>query len=106
MILQQINYLPTWKNMVISLPEVLGRQKISHQSIRSLCVSALLRFEVIERVHPFIEKRAYIMSNQSSLFGADDTPPANKKTTPASQKCTEGTGEPLAARMRPRTLDE
>ena len=50
------------------------------------------------------------MSNQSSLFGADDTPPSGKKTTPtpssASQKHTTMPGEPLAARMRPRTLDE
>ncbi len=46
------------------------------------------------------------MSNQSSLFGSDDSPgaPANKKTQPAKESITPG--EPLAARMRPRTLDE
>src|SRR6266566_5692769 len=37
------------------------------------------------------------MPDQSSLFGSDITP-TTKKNTP--------TGEPLAARMRPRTLDE
>src|SRR6266571_4554403 len=46
------------------------------------------------------------MSNQSSLFGSDDShgAPANKKTQPAKESITPG--EPLAARMRPRTLDE
>src|SRR5437764_14726603 len=37
------------------------------------------------------------MPDQSSLFGSDITP-STKKNIP--------TGEPLAARMRPRTLDE
>jgi putative ATPase len=64
------------------------------------------------------------MPDQTSLFGSDDMPPANKAEAGANQKAgTErhaelaataatttatGTreGEPLAARMRPRTLDE
>jgi len=49
------------------------------------------------------------MADQSSLFGADDVPPANKKTAssqPRSPKKYITPGEPLAARMRPRTLDE
>src|SRR5947209_14686453 len=49
------------------------------------------------------------MADQSSLFGADDVPPANKKTAssqPTSPKKYITPGEPLAARMRPRTLDE
>ncbi len=37
------------------------------------------------------------MPDQSSLFGSDTTPSTKKNTS---------TGEPLAARMRPRTLDE
>src|SRR5712692_10314742 len=37
------------------------------------------------------------MPDQSSLFGSDITPSTIKNTS---------TGEPLAARMRPRTLDE
>jgi putative ATPase len=37
------------------------------------------------------------MPDQSSLFGSDITPSTKKNTS---------TGEPLAARMRPRTLDE
>src|SRR2546423_13394879 len=49
MILQRISCPPTWKNIVISSPGVLGHQQISHRSIRSLCVSALLCFEVIEK---------------------------------------------------------
>src|SRR5712691_116395 len=41
------------------------------------------------------------MPDQTSLFGADNTPPSKKNTPP-----TAAPGEPLAARMRPRTLDE
>ena len=44
------------------------------------------------------------MSNQSSLFGSDDSVPANKKAQPARESVAPR--EPLAARMRPRTLDE
>src|SRR3989440_184606 len=44
------------------------------------------------------------MSNQSSLFGSDDSTPANKKAQPARESIASR--EPLAARMRPRTLDE
>ena len=40
------------------------------------------------------------MPDQSSLFGSDSVPSV-QKNTPATS-----TGEPLAARMRPRTLDE
>lgn len=45
------------------------------------------------------------MPEQSSLFGSDDTSTQKKNipTTPSSQTTA---GEPLAARMRPRTLDE
>ena len=49
------------------------------------------------------------MTDQSSLFGADDVSPANKKTAssqPGPPKKNMTPGEPLAARMRPRTLDE
>jgi putative ATPase len=41
--------------------------------------------------------KSTIMPDQSSLFGSDITPSTKKKTP---------TGEPLAARMRPLTLDE
>jgi putative ATPase len=41
------------------------------------------------------------MTDQLSLFGSDDTPSNQKNTPPATT-----VGEPLAARMRPRTLDE
>src|SRR5947209_3746274 len=44
------------------------------------------------------------MSNQSSLFGSDDSAPANKKAQRAKESVAPR--EPLAARMRPRTLDE
>jgi putative ATPase len=44
------------------------------------------------------------MSNQSSLFGSDDSAPTTKKAQSAKEIATSG--EPLAARMRPRTLDE
>jgi putative ATPase len=40
------------------------------------------------------------MTDQSSLFGTDTTPSGKKKSSPTSA------GEPLAARMRPHTLDE
>ncbi len=50
------------------------------------------------------------MPDQTSLFGSDDTAPAQKAAVGANTnaKKTAGTeeGEPLAARMRPRTLDE
>ncbi|MBV9230046.1 MAG: AAA family ATPase, partial [Chloroflexi bacterium] len=41
------------------------------------------------------------MTDQLSLFGADDTPSNQKNAPPAP-----AAGEPLAARMRPHTLDE
>jgi putative ATPase len=41
------------------------------------------------------------MTDQVSLFGTDISSSLQKNTSP-----TTGTGEPLAARMRPRTLDE
>jgi putative ATPase len=44
------------------------------------------------------------MSNQSSLFGSDDSAPTHKKAQAPKEGVTSG--EPLAARMRPRTLDE
>src|SRR5256884_6717903 len=44
------------------------------------------------------------MSNQSSLFGSDDSAPAAKKAQAARGNVKPE--EPLAARMRPRTLDE
>src|SRR5438477_2370820 len=44
------------------------------------------------------------MSNQSSLFGSDDSVPATKKAQAARESVKPE--EPLAARMRPRTLDE
>src|SRR6266581_8803513 len=44
------------------------------------------------------------MSNQSSLFGSDDSSPTTKKAQSAKETVTSG--EPLAARMRPRALDE
>src|SRR5205809_4157370 len=40
------------------------------------------------------------MADQASLFGSGNTPPVQKNTTPSISE------EPLAARMRPRTLDE
>src|SRR5205085_411838 len=45
------------------------------------------------------------MPDQSSLFGSD-IPPSIKKQTPSSTASSTHAGEPLAARMRPRTLDE
>ncbi len=45
------------------------------------------------------------MPDQSSLFGSD-MPPSTKKQTPPSTTSSTHAGEPLAARMRPRTLDE
>src|SRR5260370_7171334 len=44
------------------------------------------------------------MSNQSSLFGSDEGAPAAKKAQAARESVKSE--EPLAARMRPRTLDE
>src|SRR5258706_8719877 len=49
------------------------------------------------------------MPNQSSLFGSDDVPAPQKKAgQPVSMSAKDSVtpGEPLAARMRPRTLDE
>ncbi len=49
------------------------------------------------------------MPDQSSLFESDDVPPPQKKTgraAPIAAKDSVKPGEPLAARMRPRTLDE
>src|SRR5579863_2072692 len=50
------------------------------------------------------------MTEQSSLFGAQGVPPEKKKATPVgtdvSNLQSQTAGEPLAARMRPRTLDE
>src|SRR5260370_12740571 len=45
------------------------------------------------------------MPDQSSLLGSDITPTSDKNMSPASA-LTPSAGEPLAARMRPRTLDE
>jgi putative ATPase len=45
------------------------------------------------------------MPDQSSLFGSDITPTSDKNMSPTSAP-TPSAGEPLAARMRPRTLDE
>src|SRR5438132_13990537 len=44
------------------------------------------------------------MSNQSSMFGSDDSVPATKKAQAARESVKPE--EPLAAHMRPRTLDE
>src|SRR6266550_4170363 len=44
------------------------------------------------------------MSNQSSLFGSDEGAPATKKAQAARESVKPE--EPLAAHMRPRTLDE
>src|SRR6266536_1695078 len=46
------------------------------------------------------------MQDQSSLFGPDDTPSSRKIPLPTSAAASTDPGEPLAARMRPRTLDE
>lgn len=55
------------------------------------------------------------MTEQSSLFGTQDIPPEKKKVAsvgtdlsrpPSLASNTPPSGEPLAARMRPRTLDE
>lgn len=44
------------------------------------------------------------MAEQGSLFGSDNNnTPANKKATPTERNTP---GEPLASRMRPRSLDE
>src|SRR5437660_10723382 len=44
------------------------------------------------------------MSNQSPLFGSDESAPVTKKAQSDRESVTPG--EPLAARMRPRILDE
>src|SRR6266568_732332 len=46
------------------------------------------------------------MQDQSSLFGPDDTPSSQKTPLPTSSAASTNPGEPLASRMRPRTLDE
>lgn len=50
------------------------------------------------------------MPDQVSLFGADDMPPTQAKDSPKTFSTTPApvvqSGEPLASRMRPRTLDE
>jgi putative ATPase len=46
------------------------------------------------------------MKDQSSLFGPDDTASSHKTLSPASAAASTNPGEPLASRMRPRTLDE
>jgi putative ATPase len=48
------------------------------------------------------------MAEQSSLFGSNDKASDHKKTSPTSARdnSLEGVSMPLAARMRPRTLDE
>jgi putative ATPase len=47
------------------------------------------------------------MTDQFSLFGTDDNPSSSKKSLqPTSTNNDAMSGEPLAARMRPRTLDE
>ena len=46
------------------------------------------------------------MQDQSSLFGPDDTPSSQKTPLPTSAVASTNPGEPLASRMRPRTLDE
>src|SRR5439155_26076408 len=45
------------------------------------------------------------MPEQSSLFGSDNAP-AEKKNIPTPPSSHATVGEPLAARMRPCTLDE
>lgn len=50
------------------------------------------------------------MSNQSSLFGEEDLPPARAEQQKPAESASASAGarqeEPLAARMRPRSLDE
>jgi putative ATPase len=47
------------------------------------------------------------MTEQASLFDSDDNTPPTKKSSPKSTPPPQPiAGEPLAARMRPRTLDE
>src|SRR6266699_2906630 len=46
------------------------------------------------------------MTEQASLFGSDDTPPTKKSSPKSPPPAQSITGEPLASRMRPRTLDE
>ncbi|GCF09285.1 replication-associated recombination protein A [Dictyobacter arantiisoli] len=47
--------------------------------------------------------------HQSSLFGSDETPqekPTPVSRKPVSEEASAASGEPLASRMRPRSLDE
>jgi hypothetical protein len=48
---------------------------------------------------------AYNMAEQSSLFGEENTP-IKKKTAPSQVNSSTISGEPLAARMRPRTKED
>src|SRR6266849_4628631 len=52
------------------------------------------------------ERKTKYMQDQSSLFGPDDTPSSQKTPLPTSAVASTNPGEPLASRMRPRTLDE
>ncbi len=58
---------------------------------------------VVDRRNASFTKKAITMPDQSSLFGSDTDPSTNKKNSPTSSIAAV---EPLAARMRPRTLDE
>jgi len=46
------------------------------------------------------------MTDQASLFGSDAVPSSNKTPLPTNAMASTTPGEPLASRMRPRTLDE
>src|SRR5258708_8711684 len=46
------------------------------------------------------------MQDQSSLFGPDDTQSSQKTALPRRWAASTNPGEPLASRMRRRTLDE
>src|SRR5713226_240966 len=48
MILPRTGYPPTWKNIMISSPGAILRQKNSHRSIRSPCASVQAGFVVID----------------------------------------------------------
>src|SRR5216684_2919867 len=48
MILPRTGYPPTWKNIMISSPGAILRQKNSHRSIRSPCASVPAGFVVID----------------------------------------------------------
>src|SRR5258708_31773124 len=58
---------------------------------------------VVDRRNASFTKKAITMPDQSSLFGSDIDPSTNKKNAPPSSVAAV---KPLAARMRPRTLDE